>query len=190
MIGHLNGILLEKNPPLLLLEVGGVGYEVEVSLTSFYRLPSLGDKIALYTHFIVREDAQLLYGFMEKSEQTLFRALIKISNVGPKLALAILSGMSPSEFIACIQQQDWQRLVKLPGVGKKTAERLIIELRDRLKPIEFTSFVDPGLTSARSEALQALVALGYTAAQAERALNNIKEELPTENFIRLALQNL
>ena len=132
MIGRLRGILLEKQPPNLLIDVNGVGYEVQASMTSFYQLPEIGKEINLFTHFVVREDAQLLYGFIDESERAMFRQLIKVSGVGPKLALAILSGMSVANLTQCIDARDPQRLVKIPGVGKKIAARLIIEMKDKL----------------------------------------------------------
>ena len=133
MIGRLRGILLEKQAPDLLIEVAGVGYEVQLPLTSFYQLPATGEEATIYTHFVVREDAQLLYGFVNLNERALFRQLIKANGVGPKLALTILSGMTAQQFVRCVQLDDVSTLVKLPGVGKKTAERLVIEMRDRLK---------------------------------------------------------
>jgi len=136
MIGYLRGNLLEKRPPWLLLDVGGVGYEVEAPMTVFYELAEAGDSVQLYTHLVVREDAQLLYGFANRYERELFRALIKVNGVGPKMALAILSGIEAGRLAQCIEQQDVSALVKVPGVGKKTAERLVIEMSDRLAKLE------------------------------------------------------
>ena len=133
MIGRLRGILLEKQPPEVLLDVSGVGYEIQLPMSSFYSLPELGLEAIIYTHFVVREDAQLLYGFADKHERAMFRELIKVNGVGPKLALAILSGMSANQFVQCIHNDAVTTLVKLPGVGKKTAERLVVEMKDRLK---------------------------------------------------------
>ena len=133
MIGQLQGRLLEKYMPTVLLDVQGVGYEVELSLTSFYRLPATGESLVLHTHLIVREDAKLLYGFCTREERAMFRELIKINGVGPKSALAILSGIEPDQFVHCVQSNNAAALMRLPGVGKKTAERLLVELRDRVK---------------------------------------------------------
>ena len=132
MIGRIRGTILEKQAPQLLIDVQGIGYEVQVSLNTFFDLPNINEPVSLHTHFVVREDVQLLYGFGDDSERQLFRELIRISGVGPKLALAILSGMSAPEFVSCVQNNDSATLVRLPGVGKKTAERLLVEMRDRL----------------------------------------------------------
>ena len=133
MIGRLRGTLLEKQPPEILIEVSGVGYEVNMPMTCFYKLPKEGEEAIVYTHFVVRDDAQLLFGFNNKTERALFRELLKANGVGPKLGLAILSGMSAEQFVACVHNEDATSLVKLPGVGKKTAERLVLEMKDRLK---------------------------------------------------------
>lgn len=133
MIGRLRGTLAEKQPPHLILDVNGVGYEVEVPMTTLYRLPSVGEPVTLHTHLVVREDAHLLYGFAEKRERELFRELIRLNGVGPKLALALMSGLEVDELVRCVQAQDTSTLVKIPGVGKKTAERLLVELKDRFK---------------------------------------------------------
>jgi Holliday junction DNA helicase RuvA len=191
MIGRLYGALLEKNPPHILLETHGVCYEVEVTSGTLQRLPNLGERVMLHTHFVVREDAQLLYGFYEPQEKQLFRNLIKVNNVGPKLAMMILSGMAPEQFARCVIENDTASLVRLPGVGKKTAERLIIEMRDRLAsevPIE--TIVGP-LSTHRSDALKALITLGYKPHEATRAVNKIADEhLTSEEMIKLALQNV
>ncbi len=150
MIGRLRGIILEKQPPLVLLETGGVGYEVHLPMTCFYELPDVGKEAIIFTHFIVREDAQLLYGFNNKQERTLFKELIKTNGVGPKLALAILSGMSAQQFVNAVEREELAALVKLPGIGKKTAERLIVEMKDRFKGLHgdlFTPAADLVLTS-------------------------------------------
>ena len=133
MIGRIRGTLVHKQPPEVLVEVGGVGYEIQVPMTTLFRLPNLGDEVSLLTHFVVREDAQLLYGFIDEQDRTLFRQLIKVNGVGPKLGLTILSGMDSGSFVRCVQRDDISALVALPGVGKKTAERLLIEMRDKLK---------------------------------------------------------
>ena len=136
MIGRLRGVLIDKQPPHLLLEVGGVGYELDAPMSTLYNLPALGNEVVLHTHMVVREDAQLLYGFLEKRERELFRELIRLNGVGPKLALALMSGMDMDELVRAVQAQDTRALVKIPGVGKKTAERLLVELKDRFKAWE------------------------------------------------------
>ncbi|HIJ48241.1 MAG TPA: Holliday junction branch migration protein RuvA, partial [Gammaproteobacteria bacterium] len=133
MIGRLSGVLVERKPPELLVDVGGVGYELEASMSTFYQLPTVGESVVLFTHMVVREDAQLLYGFATESERRMFRALIRVRGVGAKLALAILSGMSAEDFVRSVQDENITALVRLPGVGKKTAERLVLEMKDRLK---------------------------------------------------------
>jgi len=194
MIGRLQGIILEKQPPQILLDVQGVGYELEASMTTFYNLPECGEKIVLHTHLVVREDAQLLYGFHSLSERLMFRNLIKISGVGPKLALTILSGMSASDFTRCILEEDSKALTKLPGVGKKTAERLVIELKDRLDKDDAVKL--PGMpekverqASPVNDAVSALISLGYKAQQASQMVRALDvEEKSTEEIIRAALQ--
>jgi Holliday junction DNA helicase RuvA len=199
MIGRLRGILLEKKPPQLLVEAGGVGYEVQAPLTIFYRLPEIGCEILLHTHLAVREDAHVLYGFSHENERTLFRNLIKVSNVGPKSALGILSGIEPNEFVRCVMEQDTARLSRLPGIGKKTAERLVIEMRDRLADWQNnageTAYQSlPGaeiITNTVQDAISALVALGYKPGDARRII--LRVERPgahSEELIRLALQGL
>ncbi len=196
MIGRLRGILLEKTPPFLLLEVQGVGYEVEAPMSTFYQLPAQGEEVMLYTHLIVREDAQLLCGFASESERRLFRSLIRVNGVGAKLALAILSGMSADEFAAAVQDEDTARLTRLPGVGKKTAERLIVEMRDRLADWQAApaaaSAGEPVPAAAGDpvkEALTALVALGYRPAEASRMVEKVDSTgLGSEDIIREALK--
>lgn len=198
MIGRLSGILLEKQPPHLLIDVNGVGYEVEAPMSTFYQLPGLGEKVTLHTHLIVREDAHLLCGFASPGERQLFRHLIKVNSVGAKLALAILSGISAAEFARCVQQKDSSALTRLPGVGKKTAERLIIEMHDRLDdlPAELLPVASqsPGQTTAslsnpERDALSALVALGYKPQEASRLLQHVDTvNLDSEAIIRLALK--
>ena len=199
MIGRLTGQLLQKQPPELLVDVNGVGYEVSAPMTTFYALPELGEKVVLHTHLVVREDAQLLYGFAQESERALFRILIRINGVGPKLALTILSGIAADEFVRCIHDNDAAALVRLPGIGKKTAERLIVELRDKLGSEEHnesnsatTGLMSSGTaTSPISDAVSALIALGYKANDASRIIRSIDTEgLNTEDIIRLALQGL
>ena len=199
MIGRLSGQLLQKQPPELLIDVNGVGYEVSAPMTTFYSLPELGEKVVLHTHMVVREDAQLLYGFSSESERTLFRVLIKINGVGPKLGLTILSGISAEEFARCVHDNDAAALVRLPGIGKKTAERLIIELRDKLGSEEQSesSSAAAGLmsssaaTSPISDAVSALISLGYKANDASKIVRSIDTSgLNTEDIIRLSLQGL
>lgn len=197
MIGRLTGILLEKQPPQLLVDVNGVGYEVDAPMSTFYQLPAVGEKVTLHTHLIVREDAHLLCGFATTQERQLFRHLIKISSVGAKLALTILSGISASEFARSVQQKDAAALTRLPGVGKKTAERLIIEMRDRLDdlPVTLEPESEPPAAdghqtgTAERDALSALVALGYKPQEASRLLQHVATEgLGSEDIIRLALK--
>ncbi len=195
MIGLLRGKLLIKQPPDLLLDVNGVGYEVQASMTTFYDLPALNAEVTLYTHFVVREDAQLLYGFSSQTERELFRHLLKVNGVGPKMALAIVSGMNPEEFRQVIQAADITRLSRIPGVGKKTAERLIVELRDRLPPTgEGGSVIAPVLptttpASSSDEAINALLALGYKPAQASQMIAAYENQnLSVEEMIRQALR--
>jgi len=200
MIGRLQGILLEKRPPYLLIDVHGVGYELLASMNTCYQLPEVGQSVILYTHLVVREDAQLLYGFYEVQERTLFKALIKASGVGPKTALAILSSMDPKKFASCITQEDLASLVRIPGIGKKTAERLIVEMRDRLSDWEMAGEVvtaqghSPSITAEHAvtkDAISALVTLGYKPQEASRAIGKISQkELSTEALIREALRNM
>jgi len=200
VIGRITGVLLEKQAPELLVDAQGVGYEVLVSLNTFFQLPEPGARISLHTHFVVREDAQQLYGFAETEERQLFRHLIRISGVGPKMALAILSGMTAPEFVRCVQGNDSATLVRLPGVGKKTAERLLVEMRDRLADWETpaaarrqggSQSIAPNSTG---EAESALIALGYKPQEAARMVNAV---LPADGFvpasediIRLALKSV
>lgn len=195
MIGRLQGILLHKQPPQLLIDVQGVGYEVEAPMSTFYQLPPAGEKILLHTHMVVREDAQLLYGFYAETERKMFRSLIRINGVGPKLALTILSGVTADEFSRCIMDNDAKTLTGLPGVGKKTAERLIVELRDKLDDIELApaATIPAGVTAAPtspvSDAVSALVALGYKAQDASRMVRGIEtRDMETEAIIKAALQ--
>ncbi|NWL78133.1 Holliday junction branch migration protein RuvA [Pseudomonas taiwanensis] len=200
MIGRLRGNLAEKQPPHLILDVNGVGYELEVPMTTLYRLPSVGEPVTLHTHLVVREDAHLLYGFFEKRERELFRELIRLNGVGPKLALALMSGLEVDELVRCVQAQDTSTLVKIPGVGKKTAERLLVELKDRFKawesmPAIATLVVEPrvgvAVSSAENDALAALIALGFKPQEASRAVSAIKEEgLSSEEMIRRALKGM
>jgi len=196
MIGRLHGILLEKQPPQLLLDVAGVGYEVSAPMTTFYELPETGNEIILHTHLAVREDAHVLYGFLRVQDRLLFRTLIKVSGVGPKLALAILSGMSADEFVGLVKVGDSPALTKLPGVGKKTAERLVVEMKDRLKDWQGVSLA-PGTSTggitpasdALKDAVSALISLGYKPQEASRMISLLESEgLTSEELIRLALK--
>ncbi len=197
MIGRLQGILLSKQPPQLLVDVQGVGYEVEAPMSTFYQLPATGEKIVLHAHMVVREDAQLLFGFYTETERHMFRSLIRINGVGPKLALTILSGVTAEEFTRCIMESDAKALTSLPGVGKKTAERLIVELRDKID----TDAVSPSPsmpagvtatpTSPVSDAVSALVSLGYKAQEASRMVRNVdSKDMQTEDIIKAALQGM
>jgi Holliday junction DNA helicase RuvA len=197
VIGRIEGVLLEKQAPELLIDVQGIGYEVLVSLTSFFDLPALGEKVILHTHFVVREDAQQLYGFADTRERELFRTLIKVSGVGPKMALAILSGMTATEFVRSVQANDTATLVKLPGVGKKTAERLIVEMRDRLEHLGDSAGLDLLSPSSNNqpdtvkEAESALIALGYKPQEAARMVNaNAADGQTSQELIRLALKSM
>ena len=190
MIGRLTGTLLEKLPPQVLLDVGGVGYEIDVPMSSFYNLPAVGERVTLVTHFVVREDAQQLYGFLSLKERVAFRELIRISGVGPKLALSVLSGMSADELAQCIVMQDAALLTRVPGIGKKTAERLLLELKGRLAdalPQVGGVSVSAGVTH---DALGALLALGYSDKEALPALKQLPEGLSLEESIRQALKLL
>jgi Holliday junction DNA helicase RuvA len=197
MIGRLRGELVYKQPPFLMVDVNGVGYELEAPMSTFYDLPLQGGQVTLFTHLAVREDAHVLYGFISDSERALFRTLLKVSGVGAKMALAILSGMSAEEFALCIQRDDTAALVRLPGIGKKTAERLIVEMRDRLDRIEPISGVSQSRTPStggavetpQSDALGALIALGYKPNDASRMVRSVEcEDLSSEEIIRLALR--
>lgn len=191
MIGSLRGILASKSPPQLLVEVGGVGYEIEAPMSTFYVLPAVGQELRLLTHLAVREDAHVLYGFATEDERRLFRSLLKVTGVGPKMALSILSGVSVDAFATCVSSNDVASLTRIPGVGRKTAERLVIELRDRVT----TPGAVPGMPAelagggAEGEAFAALVALGYKPAEASRLVKlGSGAGLATEELIRRALQ--
>jgi holliday junction DNA helicase RuvA len=197
MIGFLRGRLTAKHPPQLLVDVGGVGYELEAPMSTFYGLPATGAEVSLFTHLVVREDAHILFAFGTERERKLFRELLKVSNVGPKLALALLSGMNVESFLACIEAQDVDTLVRIPGVGRKTAERLVVEMRDRIKGFGAI----PGLVSTsgggaaettagpQSEAFSALVSLGYKPPEVVRLLKSVDASVQTtEEIIRKALQ--
>jgi len=196
MIGYLSGTLLDKRPPTLLLDVCGVGYELDAPMTTFYELPAAGENVTVYTHLVVREDAQLLFAFSDVPQRDVFRSLLKVSGVGPRVALAILSTLPTQEFLAAVSNKDVARLTRVPGIGRKTAERLVVEMRDRvLKQIEergeaFTTNGERRETPLE-DAASALVALGYKPAEAERVLRGIKHEgLSSEDLIRHALRQL
>jgi len=208
VIGRLSGTLAEKFPPKILIECAGVGYEVTMPMTSIYALPELNEQAVIYTHFVVREDAQLLYGFANTTERKLFRLLIKVNGVGPKLALAVLSAMSADQFVSCVAHDDVSGIVKIPGVGKKTAERLLIEMRDRLKDWQITSltpatdampmqlsteqtFVNDPFRNNKGDATNALISLGYKQAQADKAVKLVYNEgMSSEDIIRLSLKSM
>ncbi|WP_428087319.1 Holliday junction branch migration protein RuvA [Candidatus Thioglobus sp.] len=195
MIGRLNGKILEKNPPEILLEVGGIGYEILCPMSSFYEMKD-GVEISLHTHFHVKEDAQTLYGFVSKNEKTLFRELIRVNGVGPKVALAILSHLNVSSLMNAVANEDDVLLAKTPGIGKKTAQKLIVELKDRLPKLQLHGLDDQIISAGTSanpdsqKASQALQSLGFKAKEAEKMLSVITDaELSTEQMIRQALQN-
>lgn len=194
MIGLLRGRIIHRQPPHLLIDVNGVGYEVEAPMSTFYELPVDDQAVTLFTHMIVRDDAHVLFGFIGEHDRSLFRLLLKVNGVGGKMALAILSGMTADEFALSIQGADVAGLTRIPGVGKKTAERLIIEMRDRLEAVEINGASRPGLVSggvpdATADAQSALIALGYKANDAKRMLDQVKQEgMNTEELIKMALK--
>ncbi|MFZ0486444.1 MAG: Holliday junction branch migration protein RuvA [Arenicellales bacterium] len=196
MIGYLKGTLLDKRPPTLVLDVHGVGYELDAPMTTFYDLPPTGDSVTVYTHMVVREDAQLLFAFSDLAQRDVFRSLLKVSGVGPRVALAILSTLSAAEFYAAVTDNDITRLTRVPGIGRKTAERLVVEMRDRvMKQIEERGQA-PAVAVARrdnpvEDAVGALMALGYKPAEASRAIRDIDSNgLSSEDLIRKALRQL
>ncbi|MFT5933203.1 MAG: Holliday junction DNA helicase RuvA [Hydrogenophaga sp.] len=190
MIGKLTGTLLEKNPPQILVDCHGVGYEVDVPMSTFYNLPALGEKTSLLTHFVVREDAQILYGFGTASEREAFRQLIKISGVGPRTALSVLSGMSVADLSQAVTAQESGRIVKVPGIGKKTAERLLLELKGKLGADLPLSGAASAVGEAASDIQQALMALGYSEKDAAAALKALPKEVGVSEGIKLALKAL
>ena len=189
MIGKLTGTLSEKNPPQVLVDCHGVGYEVDVPMSTFYNLPGLGEKVSLLTHFVVREDAQILFGFGSPAEREAFRQLIKISGVGPRTALAVLSGMSVGDIGQAVTQQDASRLVKVPGIGKKTAERLLLELKGKIGA-DLGQVGTAVVDDAQGDILQALVALGYSDKEAQAALKPLPKDVGVSEGIKLALKAL
>jgi Holliday junction DNA helicase RuvA len=190
MIGRLSGTLLEKNPPQLLLDVQGVAYEVDVPMSTFYNLPGTGERITLYTHLVVREDAHLLYGFGTDNERRAFRQLVKISGIGARTALSVLSGLSVAELAQVVTLQDPGRLMKIPGIGKKTAERLLLELKDKLGADVTTGVGIHRAPPASSDVLHALIALGYSDKEAVAALKQLPEGIAVADGIRQALKLL
>ncbi len=199
MIGRVKGILLEKQSPQLLVDVAGLGYEIAAPMTTIYKLPELGQVVELFTHLVVREDAQLLFGFADKAQRELFRSLIKINGVGPKMALAIMSSFEPAALLQCVNNNDVSTLTKVPGVGKKTAERLLVDLRDRLKDMGLndSSGLEQGVVlplggnQQIADAVSALQALGYKGPEASRSINAIfAEGLSSEELIRQALRGM
>ncbi len=190
MIGRLAGTLLEKQPPQIVVDVAGVGYEVDVPMSSFYNLPATGEKVSLFTHFVVREDAQQLFGFLTQKERAAFRELIRISGVGPKLALSVLSGLSVDDLASCIVLQDAGRLTKVPGIGKKTAERLLLELKGKLADALPQTGSGLAVATVANDALNALLALGYSDKEALPALKQLPEGLSLEESIRQSLKLL
>jgi len=190
MIGKLTGTLGDKNPPQVLVDCNGVGYEVHVPMSTFYNLPGVGDKVTLLTHFVVREDAQLLYGFGSTGEREAFRQLIKISGVGPRTALAVLSGMSVADIAQAVTSQDAGRLVKVPGIGKKTAERLLLELKGKIGADLGAPAGAAPTSDAQTDILQALVALGYSDKEAAAALKSLPADIGVSEGIKQALKAL
>lgn len=191
MISHLKGRLVEKTPPYVVLDVHGVGYEMMVPMTAFYELPEVGGEVSLLTHLAIREDAHVLYGFVDNLTRQLFRVLIKVNGVGPKLALAILSGMDTATLLHTIEHRDSIKLTKIPGVGKKTAERLVIELRDKVQSLLGISETVPNNIGIQDDAISALVALGYKPTDASRVVKSLEKQADTrESLIRLALQQM
>ena len=195
MIAWLKGELLEKLPPSILVNVAGVGYELEAPMSTFYELPAVGETVTLFVHMVVREDAQLLFAFSSRQQRELFRSLIRVNGVGPKVALAILSTLSAQELMQCMIDEDVTQLCKVPGIGKKTAQRLVVEMKDRLEK-EFSdvaleaSSASGGKTNDRNDAIAALVALGYKNTDASRVIKGLPSELSSEELIRQALRSL
>jgi holliday junction DNA helicase RuvA len=188
MIGRLTGTLAEKSPPQLLIDCNGVGYEVDVPMSSFYNLPALGERVTLLTHLVVREDAQLLYGFLTAGERATFRELLKISGIGARTALAVLSGLSVAELAQAVAQQQVARLTKVPGIGKKTAERLLLELKGKLAP-DLGASSTPA-SDAQADIVQALIALGYNEREAAAALKALPPDIGVADGIKQALKAL
>ena len=190
MISQLKGVVVTKDFPQVVVSCNGVGYEVDVPMSTFYPLPRPGEEVTLLTHLVVREDAHLLYGFLTQAERAAFRQLLKISGVGPKVALAVLSGLSVEDLAAAVTSQDAARLTKIPGIGKKTAERLVLELRDKLPKVSMLVRSEPGGGAAGGDVLNALLGLGYNEREAQAAVKQLPAELPLADAIRQALKSL
>ena len=190
MIGRMTGLLLEKLPPLVLVDVQGVGYEINVPMSTFYNLPAMGEKVTLHTHLVVREDMHLLFGFASEEERQAFRQLVKISGVGTRTALALLSGLSVADLHHSVATQDTDRLVKIPGIGKKTAERLLLELRDKFNLDAISSDSVPSSSNSNNDILNALQSLGYNDREANWAIKQIPENMGVSDGIRQALKSL
>jgi Holliday junction DNA helicase RuvA len=190
MIGRVQGVLLEKHPPQILVDANGVGYDVEVPMSTFYNLPAIGERVTLLTHLVIREDAHLLFGFATEAERRLFRQLLKIAGVGARTALAVLSGMSVAELSDAVISQDTGRLTKVPGIGKKTAERLLLELKDKLGAESLAGITIQRPAPATSDVLRALVSLGYSEKEAHGAVKQLPENVSVADGIRQALKQL
>jgi len=194
MIAYLRGTLLEKRPPVIVVDVQGIGYELEAPMTTFYDLPDAGRDVVLYTHMVVREDAQLLYGFIDAVQRDLFRSLLRVNGIGPRVALAILSNLTAQEFMRCLVEDDLTRLTKVPGIGRKTAQRVLIEMRDRVSvvlPDVESLAAGEQLVTPVQDAIGALIALGYKPADANRAVRQVNaDDLSSEDLIRRALRAL
>jgi len=194
MIAWLKGELMEKQPPSLLLNVNGVGYELEAPMSTFYELPAVGEPATLFVHMVVREDAQLLFAFSSRQQREMFRSLIRVNGVGPKVALAVLSTLSAQELMQCMANEDVAQLCKVPGIGKKTAQRLVVEMKDRLEKefgdIAIEARATGGASNDRQDAIAALVALGYKNADAARVIKSQENDLSSEELIRRALRSL
>jgi Holliday junction DNA helicase RuvA len=190
MIGRISGILLDKTPPLALIDCNGVGYECEVPMSTFYLLPQVGEKVTLLTHFVVREDAQLLFGFGTNQERLMFRQLLKVNGIGAKSALAILSGLSIDELIQAVSLQEAGLLTRVPGIGKKTAERLLLELKDKFTLDSALSIKGSGITSISQDVLNALIALGYNERESLNAVKSLDANLTVNDGIKQALKYL
>ncbi len=190
MIGRIEGKLLEKNPPLILVDVHGVGYEISVPMSTFYNLPDSGKNVVLLTHFVVREDAQLLYGFLTAAERSAFRELIKVSGIGARTALSVLSGLSVDALCQAVTQQDTAALTRVPGIGKKTAERLVLELKGKLGADLGGLVSTAGASSAKSDVISALIALGYSEREATAAVRKLPDDISVSDGIREALKGI
>lgn len=190
MIGRLSGLLIEKNPPQIVLDVNGVGYELDVPMSTFYNLPALGEKLSLLTHFAVRDDGHFLYGFQSESERFAFRQLLKVSGIGARTALSVLSGLSVNDLAAAVAQQELGRLIKIPGIGKKTAERLLLELKGKLGAELPSAAGSAAQNDAQRDIEQALLALGYSEKEANAALKNLPADIGVSDGIKQALKAL